>query len=73
MPDPEEIYSCALGAADVSKSSVHIPNIRDGEGKIITPDQYDKTLKDGSIVLVNVYFKMLVSLCFQFLIVNDSC
>lgn len=66
MPDPEDIYSTTLGAADVSTSSVHVPNIRDRDGKIITPDQYDKKLEDGSIVMINVYLKLYVYLNFIF-------
>lgn len=60
MPDPEDLYATTLGAADVSTSSVHIPNIRDNDGKIITPDQYDRKLEDGSIVMINVYLKLYV-------------
>jgi hypothetical protein len=44
MPDPEDIYSTALGIADVSNSSVHIPNIPNGNGDIITPDGYEKKI-----------------------------
>jgi hypothetical protein len=60
MPDPEDIYSTILGNADVSNSTVHIPNIRDGNGDIITPAEYEKRLVDGSIVMINVYLKLYV-------------
>ena len=58
MPNPDNIYSLTLGTIDVSKSSIHIPNICDGNEKIITPDQYDKKLEDSSIVMLNVHLKL---------------
>jgi hypothetical protein len=58
MPDPEDTYSVTLGAADTSQSFVHIPDIRNGDGKLITPDQYEQQLQDGCIVSVNVYLKL---------------
>jgi hypothetical protein len=58
MPDPEDIYSTILGGADVSNSSVNIPNIRNGNGDIISPTDYEKKLEDSSIVMVNVYLKL---------------
>lgn len=58
FPDPEDIYSLTLGAADTSQSSVYIPNVRDENGKLITPDQYDKKLIDGTVVSVTVYLKL---------------
>lgn len=58
FPDPEDIYSLTLGAADTSQSSVYILNVRDEDGKIITPDRYDKKLVDGTIVSVTVFLKL---------------
>jgi len=58
MPDPEGIYSAALGLADVSKSSMDVPNIRDGNGTLIKPHEYEQKLETGSIVMVNIYLKM---------------
>ena len=63
MPNPEDIYSSALGAADVSNSTIHVPNIRDSDGNPITPDQYERKLEPGSIVTINVYFKLY---CIEF-------
>ena len=60
MPDPEDVYSCTLGASDTSQSTVHIPNIRDGDGNIILPQDYESKLQDQSIVIVNVYLKLWV-------------
>jgi hypothetical protein len=60
LADPEDIYSTTLGAADVSHSHVHIPDVRNKNGDLVSPDQYDKKLEDGSIVMVDVYLKMYV-------------
>lgn len=61
MPDPEDIYSSTLGAADVSNSSVHVPHIRTGDGDIIAPEEYDTKLEDGTIVMVTAYLKLYMS------------
>jgi hypothetical protein len=58
MPDPEEIFSTTLGGADTSQSFVRVPNICNNDGSIITPDEYETKLLDGSIVMVNVSLKM---------------
>ena len=58
MPDPEDIYSSILGAADVSNSFIHVPNIHDGDGNLIPPDQYQTKMHDGSIIMVNVFLKL---------------
>ena len=60
MPDPEDIYSSALGASDTSQSFVHIPNVQDGDGNIILPQDYDLKLRDNAIVMMNVYLKLYV-------------
>jgi len=58
MPDPEGIYSAALGVVDVSKSSIDILNMHDGNGALIMPNEYEQKLEMGSIIMVNVYLKM---------------
>ena len=58
MPDPDGIYSSTLGVADVSKSFIDVPNVRDGNGTLITPDEYERKLDDGTVVMVNVYLKL---------------
>ena len=58
LPDPEGIYSVALGAADISNSSINVPNMRDGNGALIMPDEYEQKLDMGSIIMVNVYLKL---------------
>jgi hypothetical protein len=58
MPDPDGIYSSTLGIADVSKSFIDVPNIHDGNGTLISPDEYEMKLQSGSIVMVNTYLKL---------------
>jgi hypothetical protein len=58
MPDPEGIYSSTLGATDVSNSSIEPPNVRDGNGRVIQADEYEKILRTGMKVTVNVHMKM---------------
>jgi hypothetical protein len=60
MPDPEDVFSTTLGAADTSHSYIHVPNVRDGNGDIIFPYEYEDKLHDGSIVVVNVSLKLFV-------------
>lgn len=60
MPDPEDVFSTTLGAADTSRSYIRVPNIRDGNGDIIFPYEYEAKLHDGSIVVVNVSLKLFV-------------
>jgi len=58
MPDPGNVYKTTLGHADLSKSWLDIPNVRDGNGALITPEEYDEKLTAGTIVMVNVYMKL---------------
>ena len=37
-----------------------IPNVRDGKGHLIMPREYESTLKNGSIVIVNIHLKLYV-------------
>ena len=65
MPNPDDI---TLGTIDVSKSSIHIPNIHDGNEKIITSDQYDKKIEDSSIVMLTVHLKLYALFIFFFIL-----
>jgi hypothetical protein len=58
MADPDDIYSSTLGTVDTSNSTVEIPNVRNGDGNLITPDEYKLRIEDGSIVMVNVSLKL---------------
>ena len=58
MPDPNSIYSTMLGHADLSKSWVDILNVRDGNGTLIRPEEYDDKLTTGTIVMANIYMQL---------------
>jgi hypothetical protein len=58
MPDPEDIFSITLGAADTSNSFVRNPNVRNNDGSIIRPHEYETKFIDGSIVMINASLKM---------------
>ena len=61
MPDPDDIYSTTLTAADVSHSSVHIPQVHDRQKRHNTWSVWKKKkLEDGSIVMLNTYLKLYV-------------
>ena len=46
----------------VERQHQSIPNIRDADGSLIQPSEYTSKMEDRSIVVVNVHFKMCVSL-----------
>lgn len=49
MPDHDGIYSSTLGTANVSKCFIAMPNIRDGNGALIRPDEYEHKMRTGDI------------------------
>ena len=55
---PTEPHSFTLGAANICKSSIDVPNVHDRNGSLITPDQYEKKLESGTIMMVNIYLKL---------------
>ena len=69
MPDLDDTYLSTLSTTDVSNSTVHVPNVCDGDGNVIPPDEYEKKLEPGSIVIMNVYFKL--SIFSNILLLND--
>lgn len=42
--------------------SIPFPNIRDGDGRLIMPNEYKSRLEDGSIVIVNASLRLYVIL-----------
>jgi hypothetical protein len=49
MPDHDGIYSSTLGTANVSKCFIAMPNIRDSNGALIRPDEYEHKMRTGDI------------------------
>lgn len=39
---------------------VSVPNVRDGDGRLIMPHEYQSKLKDRSVVMVNAFLKLYV-------------
>src|SRR5882762_5108978 len=64
MHDPRQIYSDIFKGTSLEgtwrDSVINVPNIRDGDGRLIMPHEYRKKLKDGFFVMVNTYMKMYV-------------
>ena len=65
MRDHDRRFSCFCNSILTQTTHedcfITIPNIRDADGQIIMPNEYDTRLSDGSIVIVNVYPRLLVS------------
>ena len=45
MPDPEGIYSSLLGSTNTNTCYVNVPNVRDGNGALIMPTEYQEKLQ----------------------------
>jgi hypothetical protein len=58
LPDPEGLYSSVVGSADFSRTYVDVPNIRDGNGVLITPAEYQTKLETGMVVMVTGHLKL---------------
>jgi hypothetical protein len=62
MPDLAHIYSTIFFGTSMEstwrESFFTVPNIRDGDGRLVLPYEYRSRLKDGSVVMVNVYLKL---------------
>ena len=58
MPNPNSIYSTTIRHADWRKSWVDIPNVHDGNGTLIRPEEYDDKLMTGTIVMANIYMQL---------------
>ena len=62
LSDPREIYPTVFKNTPFEDSwgniILNLPNIRDGNGRLVMPHEYRSTLKNDSIVMVNVYLKL---------------
>jgi hypothetical protein len=62
--DPKNLF---LNDETFNEYMLVVPNIRDGDDFLITPEEYKQKLQNILIVMVNVHFKMYV---FKFLMIN---
>ena len=62
MSDPQEIYPHIFKMTQFEDSweniILNVPNVQDGDGRLIMPHEYRSTLKNESIVMVNVSLKL---------------
>jgi hypothetical protein len=65
MPDPLQLYPHIFKNTPFEQnwkeSLISIPNIRDGNGHLISPYEYRSKLMDKSIVNINVQLKLYAS------------
>jgi hypothetical protein len=57
LPDPEGRYS-SLPQLVYEETTINVPDVRDGNGAIIHPEEYELKLKHGTKVAVEVIFKL---------------
>lgn len=58
LPDPDGVYASIIKVHNVGQSYIHMPNIRDKNGTLIKPTEYEQKLQPGTIVAVRVYLKL---------------
>ena len=64
LPDPERCYEGLSSTNNITGVSVFVPDIRDSQGKIIPPMEYEKKFVDGTVVEVEVVPKLYLYLFF---------
>ena len=52
------MYASMLTIANLDKSTVDIPEIRNGNGVLINPAEYKHKLESGMVVMVVAYLKV---------------
>jgi hypothetical protein len=64
MPDPSHLYPTVFKKTYLNTTwedhFINLPNIRNNDGQLIMLHEYRSKLKDGSVVMVNVYLKLYV-------------
>ena len=58
LPDPERCYEGLSSTNNITGVSVFVPDIRDSQGKIIPPMEYEKKFVDSTVVEVEVVPKL---------------
>lgn len=57
--DPACLYSAFVGSrTHLWDCPIHVPNIRDGHGKLIKPNEYEEKLKHLTPVTIDVVLKL---------------
>jgi hypothetical protein len=59
LADPSQLYHNLGQNVDLSNVTINKPEIRNHDGTLIHPREYSSKLKDGMIVGVQVYLKLL--------------
>lgn len=58
LPDPLSCYAALIMQYNLCDATVVAPNIRDGAGKVIRPDEYNTKLVTGNVVMVECLLKL---------------
>ncbi|KAG2142126.1 hypothetical protein BD769DRAFT_1662256 [Suillus cothurnatus] len=58
LPDPLGRYAAVISQYSLWECTIAAPNIRDGRGALIGPQEYRTKLKTGDVVMVECYLKL---------------
>jgi hypothetical protein len=58
LPDPLGCYAALTSQLNLHETKVIAPNVRDGNGKLILPEEYGTKLHTGDVVIVEAYLKL---------------
>jgi hypothetical protein len=62
MPDPGDVYPYIFNTTEFRETwkdlLVNVPNVRDGDGRLILPHEYRSKLEDETVVVVNSYLTL---------------
>ena len=64
LPDPDRCYKALANANSLSGVTIHVPDIRDSQGRSIPPTEYENKLVDGTVVELEVMPKLYLYLFF---------
>ena len=62
MPNPQKRYEALANTNNLSAMTIHIPNVQDSHGKIISPTESDNKIVDGTVVELKVVPKLYLYL-----------
>ena len=58
LRDPKRLYHVLAQQADTSSFALNVPDIRDGDGTLVHPRDYESKLVDGAAVAAEVVLKV---------------